>query len=1487
MALTEGDAQRTEAGVDEMPNHTSEWNADFETTVGSDSTSDTSSRHEVLENQELRRIATAFSQRSDTGHHTSLGNVLALNDNDDCDTTLQPQSKDFDPEKWATNLVQQLESQGIRSARTGIMFRDLTVSGTGDAVQLQQTVDSVLTGPLRPGEFFHLGEKAPKKILDQFNGHLESGELLLVLGRPGSGCTTLLKTMTGELTGLKLDESSVISYDGISQQQIIKEFKGEVVYNQEVDKHFPHLTVGQTLEFAAAARTPSKRFNGLSRGEFAKLMTQVTMAICGLSHTYNTKVGDDFIRGVSGGERKRVSIAEMMLAGSPFAAWDNSTRGLDSATAFKFAQTLRLFSNMFGASHAVAIYQASQAIYDLFDKVTVLYEGKQIYFGSTKDARAFFERQGWTCPARQTTGDFLTSITNPSERRARPGMEEKVPRTPDDFQRYWRASAEYQALLKDIEAHTQEYPTSGEVGTGPPVAENQTLELFREHKRLRQAKRARHGSPYMITVGQQIKLNVKRAYQRVMGDKASTLVNIVMQIIISLVMGSLFYAPDNYESTTGFYAKGSALFIAVLSNALSSLGEISNLYAQRPIVSKHNSYAFYHPATEAFASLVLDIPVKLFIAIPFNLILYFMAGLRREAGQFFFFFLVTYLITFVMSGVFRSVAAGTRNSSEAMSVAGVLVLALAIYSGFMIAVPNMPVWFRWLTWINPLFYAFEILMANEFHGHEYICSSIIPAYTPLQGDSWICNAVGAVAGRATVNGDAYLAASFEYSWSHAWRNFGILIAFLVLFLALYIALIEFNSSMGSTAEFLVFRRGHLPSYFQDSGNTSNQSAESRPGADAMQEIDQNAVTVEPGKDIFTWKDVVYDIQIKGEDRRLLDHVSGWVKPGTLTALMGVSGAGKTTLLDALAQRITMGVITGDMLVNGNPLDESFQRKTGYVQQQDLHLETSTVRESLQFSAMLRQPASVSKDEKYRFVEDVIKMLNMEDFADAVVGVPGEGLNVEQRKLLTIGVELAAKPKLLLFLDEPTSGLDSQSSWAIVSFLRKLADSGQAVLCTVHQPSAVLFQEFDRLLFLAKGGRTVYFGDIGKNSRTLLDYFEAKGARLCGADENPAEYMLEIANGKHRDWHSVWLESQERIEVESEILRIHNDKAHQQDTGEDEGGRSEFAMPFSQQLRAVTIRVFQQYWRMPDYIFSKLLLGTISALFIGFSFYRPDSSMAGVQLIIFSSFQVITLFSSVVQQIQPLFVTQRALYEVRERPSKAYSWKVFLIANIIVEIPWSVCTGVLSWACFYYPIVGAGQSSERQALVMLLTVVLYIHASSFAVLSVAAMPDAPTAAPIVTICMMMSMMFCGVLQTPTALPGFWKFMYYVSPFTYWIAAVTATMASGNVVTCSSVETSIISPPSGQTCGEYFSAFLESATAVGSLQNPNDTSDCRYCSLNDADGFLAGSGIFYEARWRNFGIMWVYIVFNVFAAIGIYYWFRVRPNQRARVSKGKKA
>lgn len=737
-------------------------------------------------------------------------------------------------------------------------------------------------------------------------------------------------------------------------------------------------------------------------------------------------------------------------------------------------------------------------------------------------------------------------------------------------------------------------------------------------------------------------------------------------------------------------------------------------------------------------------------------------------------------------------------------------------------------------------------------------------------------------------------------------------AFMIFFLFVYLLATELNSSTDSKAEVLVFRRGHVPQNLIAAEKAAKQDEEApMPAAGAKspakddelkeQQQDEKVGALAPQTDVFTWKDVCYDIKIKGEPRRLLDNVSGWVKPGTLTALMGVSGAGKTTLLDVLAQRVSMGVVTGDMLVSGKPLDESFQRKTGYVQQQDLHLETSTVREALRFSATLRQPKTVSKQEKYDFVEDVIKMLNMQEFAEAVVGVPGEGLNVEQRKLLTIGVELAAKPALLLFLDEPTSGLDSQSSWAIVAFLRKLADNGQAVLATIHQPSAILFQEFDRLLFLAKGGRTVYFGDIGHNSETLLNYFESHGAEKCGEDANPAEYMLTMvgagATGKStKDWHEVWKCSDEAQEIQKELASI-KEEMGKDASGDDNTSHSEFAMPFTSQLVEVTYRVFQQYWRTPEYVYAKLLLGVASALFIGFSFFHIERSQQGLQNAIFSIFMITTIFTTLVQQIMPRFILQRDLYEVRERPSKAYSWKAFLIANIIVEIPYQILLGVMVWASYFYPIYTRGgiPSAERQGLILLLLVQFFVFASTFAHMMISALPDSETAGNIATLMFSMCLTFNGVFQPPNALPGFWIFMYRVSPLTCkppspsfhtretkgrvptntWpdlVSAVASTGLSGRPVRCSSSETAIMQPPAGSSCGEYLSSYAN--LSGGAVYNPEAFSDCEFCTATVADQFLSSVSISYSTRWRDYGIGFAFIFFNIFAAVLLYYFFRVR-------------
>lgn len=268
---------------------------------------------------------------------------------------------------------------------------------------------------------------------------------------------------------------------------------------------------------------------------------------------------------------------------------------------------------------------------------------------------------------------------------------------------------------------------------------------------------------------------------------------------------------------------------------------------------------------------------------------------------------------------------------------------------------------------------------------------------------------------------------------------------------------------------------------------------------------------------------------------------------------------------------------------------------------------------------MRQPATASRKEKLDYVEEVIKLLGMEDYAEAMVGVPGEGtdavllrdcawltdnlgLNVEQRKRLTIGVELAARPQLLVFLDEPTSGLDSQTAWSILDLLTTLKQHGQAVLCTIHQPSAPLFQRFDRLLFLAPNGRPAYFGEIGPGCKTLTSYFERNGAAPCPENENPAEWLMETigcAPGSYSsiNWHEVWRGSEELVRVNTELDAMETIPEKTDSTVEVQSGKGpdywEFAAPFHVQMWECLKRVNLQFWRSPSYIYSKIALTTLT------------------------------------------------------------------------------------------------------------------------------------------------------------------------------------------------------------------------------------------------------------------------------------------------------
>jgi len=1401
--------------------------------------------------------------------HTTRNGSLDLN---------SVETEGFNAREIFASFVRDANEQNIHIRKAGVILEDIGCQGLDSSALEGATFGNILCLPytIYKGIRAKRGTKM-KKILQNVNALAKPGEMVLVLGRPGAGCSSFLKVTAGEIDQFAGGTEGEVSYDGIPQNEMMKHFKADVIYNGELDVHFPHLTVQQTLDFAIACKTPAKRVNNISRSEYIASTRELYATIFGLRHTYNTKVGNDFIRGVSGGERKRVSIAEALAAHGSVYCWDNATRGLDASTALEYAKAIRIMTNLLGSTAFVTIYQASENIYECFDKVTVIHSGRQIYYGLIHDAKKYFTNMGYECPPRQVTAEFLTAVTDPNGfHQIKSGYEHKVPRTAEEFEHYWLNSPEFEALKKDIENYKEQ------------VNADDVESMYRKSMADEKSKYARTKSYYTVSYWEQVRLCTQRGFQRIYGDKSATVTNSLAAIVQSFVSGSLYYnAPS---STSGAFSRGGVLYFCLLYYSLMGLANIS--FEHRPILQKHKGYSLYHPSAEALASTISGFPFRMLGLTCFLIIIYFLSGLNRTAHSFFIVYLFLTMCSEAINGLFEMISAGCDNISQANSISGILMLSISMYSTYMIQLPSMHPWFKWISYILPIRYAFESMLNAEFHGRHMSCGDTLvpsgPGYQNITDANRVCAFVGSKPGQSWVLGDDYLNLSFQYKYKDTWRNFGIMWCFLLGYGIIKAVVTEYKRPVKGGGDALIFKKGAKRFTAINDEESANDSIDAKEkfSSSASSAADSAPIFEElKAAGAFIWRNVCYTIPYDGGQRQLLDNVSGYCVPGTMTALMGESGAGKTTLLNTLAQR-NVGIITGDMLVNGRPIDKSFERRSGYVQQQDIHIAELTVRESLVFSARMRRPQSIPDEEKCAYVEKIIELLDMEEYAEALVGAIGNGLNVEQRKKLSIGVELVAKPDVLLFLDEPTSGLDSQSSWSIIQLLRKLAEVGQSILCTIHQPSATLFEQFDRLLLLKKGGQTVYFGDIGENSKTLLGYFESHGARKCTKEENPAEYILEaIGAGAtasvQEDWHDIWVNSDNFVKSNQKVDEMITELSQKKDESEVGSEPSKYATSYLYQFRYVYLRTATTFWRNLDYIMSKMMLMTVGGLYIGFTFYDPGDSHIGLQNAMFAAFISIIISAPAMNQIQARAIAARELFEVRESKSNMFHWSFVLISQYLSEIPYHLLFSAIFFVSSYFPLRIHFEASASAVYYLNYSVMFQLYYVGLGLLVLYMAPNLQSANIILGLCLSFLIAFCGVVQPKSLMPGFWTFMWKTSPYTYFVQNLIGVLLHNKPVKCSKKEYSYFNPPNGQTCGQYMSAFLKSNT--GYIENPEATTDCAYCIYSVGDEYLSYVNAEYSHLWRNFGIYWIYIVFNIFAMIGVYYVIHVRQTKLLDPSK----
>jgi ATP-binding cassette subfamily G (WHITE) protein 2 (SNQ2) len=1190
------------------------------------------------------------------------------------------------------------------------------------------------------------------------------------------------------------------------------------------------------------------------------------------------------MRGVSGGERKRVSIAEMMVTSSVLCCWDNTTRGLDASTALDYAKSLRIMTNIYKTTTFVSLYQASENIYSQFDKVMVIDRGRQVFFGPAKEARGYFEGLGFKEKPRQTTPDYLTGCTDPFEREYKEGVRvesptpdlstevdshesapngsasfnketggpetlQVAPSTPDSLVQAFNNSSFSRNLEDEMQAYREQLKHDQEAGL---YADFETANI--EAKRTHTQKSSVYSIPYYL----QIWLLMKRQFWIKWQDKFSLTVSWVTSILIAIILGTVWL--NLPKTSAGAFTRGGLLFISLLFNAFQAFGELASTMLGRPIVNKHRAFTFHRPSALWIAQIFVDTVFAATQIIVFSIIVYFMCGLVRDAGAFFTFVLIIITGYLAMTLFFRTIGCLCPDFDYAMKFAAVIITLFVLTSGYLIQYQSEQVWLRWIFYINALGLGFAALMMNEFKRLTMTCTSesLIPSGPSYNNITHqVCTLPGSSPGSASIPGSDYIELAFSYNPGDLWRNFGIIIALIGAFLF-------FNATLGEALKYGA--GGRTITYFARENTERKELNEKlmkkRERRQLRQEDEVSSDLNITSKAVLTWENLCYDVLVPSGQLRLLKDVFGFVKPGQLTALMGASGAGKTTLLDVLAARKNIGVISGDVLVDGKPPGTAFQRGTSYAEQLDVHESTQTVREALRFSADLRQPYEKSQEEKYAYVEEVLSLLELENLADAIIGDPESGLAVEERKRVTIGVELAAKPELLLFLDEPTSGLDSQSAFNIVRFLKKLAKAGQAILCTIHQPNSSLFENFDRLLLLQRGGETVYFGDIGKDASVLIEYFRKNGA-YCPPDANPAEWMLDAIGAGiaprigDRDWGDIWRTSPELANTKAEISQIREQRI-QEVAAEAQAEQKEYATPLWHQIKVVGRRTHLAFWRAPNYGFTRLFNHVAIALITGLAYLQLDNSRSSLQYRVFVIFQATVLPALILAQVEPKYDLSRLIF-YRESAAKAYKQFPFALSMVMAEMPYSILCALGFFFPLYY-IPGFQSASSRAGYQFLIIFITEIFSVTLGQMVAAITPSSFISALLNPPIIIVFALFCGVTIAKPQIPGFWRaWLYQLDPFTRLIGGMVVTELHDLPVDCTTIEFNSFPAPPGQSCGSYMTKFFESGGPGYIAKNATDT--CQYCAYKVGDQFYEPLGFTFDHRWRDLGIFTAFIGSNL--------------------------
>ncbi|XP_038682251.1 pleiotropic drug resistance protein 3-like [Tripterygium wilfordii] len=1191
------------------------------------------------------------------------------------------------------------------------------------------------------------------KILKNVSGIVKPSRMTLLLGPPGCGKTTLLQALAGKLHE-SLKRTGEISYNGYKFDEFVPQKTS--AYISQYDQHTSEMTVRETLNFSA-------RFQGIGgRADIMKeisrrekqagiipepdvdtymkaisleglkstLQTDYILKILGLDICADTIVGDAMRRGISGGQKKRVTTGEMIVGPTRALFMDEISNGLDSSTTFQIVTCLQQLTHITECTTLIALLQPAPETFDLFDDIILMAEGKIVYHGPRNNVLEFFEHCGFRCPSRKGIADFLQEVVSKK-----------------DQAQYWYLNQPQNYVTVDNFANMfKEFP----VGQKLDEELSMPLNMSKRHKD------ALVSNIYSVGKWELFKACMTREWLLMKRNSFVHVFKSAQLVVVAAITMTIFLRTwMKIDMVHATYYMGS-LFYALIRLMTNGIAELSLTVSRLPVFYKQRDFYFYPAWAYSIPAAILKIPFSFLDAFLWTAITYYVIGYSPEPERFFRQMLLLFLVHQVSVSMFRLIASIIRNPSIA-SISSLFCLSVMfLFGGFIIPKPSLPVWLAWCFWLSPLSYAEIGSSVNEF---------LAPRWQKVSSSN-------------TTLGEQILRKRGLYFNDYFyWISIGALLGFWIIFNIGFTCALSYLKPPGSSHKTISHEQ---LSNRKGSENTSSiiEGKELAPAhlPKSVAETENTGIVLPFRPITITFENVQYFVDtpkklreqgFKQKRLQLLQDVTGTFRPGILTALMGVSGAGKTTLMDVLSGRKTSGMITGEIRIGGYPkVQSTYARVSGYCEQSDIHSPQITIEESVAYSAWLRLPAQIDNHTRAEFVTEVLRLIGLDGIKDALVGIPGvSGISTEQRKRLTIAVELVSNPSII-FMDEPTSGLDARAAAIVMRVVKNIVNTRRTVVCTIHQPSIDIFEAFDELILMKRGGKIIYSGELGRHSNKLIEYFEGiPGVPKIKENYNPATWMLEIT--------STSAEAQlgldfAQLYTESYLFQKNEELVRELSVPEPGSIELNFSMRYPQngleQFKACLWKQNLSYWRSPRYNLARLIFAMGSSVLFGAILWQKGQKIHDEQDLfnVLGSMFILLQFMGVANcsSVLPFIATER-ITVYRERFAGMYSSWAYSLAQVTVEIPYVFLQAVL-FSAITYPAINFIWSIYKifkYFYTMFCTLLFFTY---FGMLLASLTPTFQVASVFASFFYTLLNLFSGYLIPRPQFPKWWVWGYWICP-----------------------------------------------------------------------------------------------------------------------------